>query len=119
MYTSRKGILHNKLLYRKYIKPSKQQSKENDKATEKSNVADRLPDENGITESMAKMIIEEELAHLLYFKTCLVHREKEVVKIRMEQAISFREATIRKREVKFFESFPFYVISPDLVSEMK
>lgn len=33
----------------------------------------------------------------------------------MQQTIALREATIRKRETKFVESFPFYFVSPDLV----
>lgn len=64
---------------------------------------------------MEKVTLEDEYSFLLFFKTCLLDRDKEILKIKMQQSIALRETTIRKRETKFIEVFPFYFVSPDLV----
>ncbi|XP_055309647.1 uncharacterized protein LOC129573285 [Sitodiplosis mosellana] len=72
--------------------------------------------EVGIVEkAFQKLSLEEELACLAYYKTCIVERDKEILKIKMKQSIYLREKVIRKRETKFVESFPFYFVSPDLI----
>lgn len=108
MYTSKKGILYNKINYRKYGKVNKQPE-------ESKEPNDQLPLQN-VTDLMEKMTVDEELTYLLFFKTCLIERDKEILKIKMKQSIALREKVLRKAETKFAESFPFYFISPDLVN---
>lgn len=111
MCSGTKGILRNKINYRKY-KPSK-------KTTEQHYIDE--PEPNGevecMTEQINEMSVEDELTCLLFFKTCIIDRDKEILKIKMKQTIKLREKTIRKRDTKFVEVFPFYFVAPDLVSE--
>lgn len=103
MKNTKKGIFYNKLTYRKYAKQNKKSQEEEDNVL--------AP----VVDSMATMTIEEELQTLLFFKTCSVNREMDILKIKLDRSVSLREKAIRKRETKFAESFPFYFVSPDLV----
>lgn len=58
----------------------------------------------------------DELEFLLYFKTCLVDRDIEILKIRLSQSIEMREKLIKKKDTVFHKMFPFYFIQPTLVS---
>lgn len=112
----KKGALYNKLLYRKYGKTNKKdQPKENERSGDDL-TGNGDTEVGNITAGIETLTLQEELQYLLYFKTCMIERDKDVLKIKMQQTIKLREATIRKREVKFFESFPFYFVSPDLVN---
>lgn len=59
-----------------------------------------------------------ELEFLLYFKTCIVERDLEILKIKLSQSIEMRESLIKKSIVKFHLTFPFYFVQPTLVSEI-
>lgn len=107
----KKGILLNKLIYRRYNKPRKDEAK----ANEKQNDSTQVPEVDNVAKHFGQMTLEEEYSCLLFFKTCLIDRDKDILKIKMQQTIQLREKTIRKRETKFIESFPFYFVSPDLV----
>lgn len=87
----------------------KEKQNDDDDSTKEPNI-------DNVVEQIGKMTLEEEYSCLLFFKTCLIDRDKEILKIKMQQTIDLREATIRKRETKFIESFPFYFVSPDLVT---
>lgn len=104
LYKSKKGIFYNKLNYRKYAKNHKKPQEEENQ--------ELLP----IVEQMADMTIDEELQMLLYFKTCSIEKDIDILKIKLNQSVSLREKVIRKRETKFAESFPFYFVAPDLVN---
>lgn len=111
MYNGRKGILYQKMFYRKYVK-------KNRKCLENP---EEMPSEMDdaiatVAEQIHQMSIEEELEYLTFFRTCLIDRDKEILKIKMKQSICLREKHIRKRETKFAASFPFYFVSPDLVN---
>lgn len=86
MYQLRKGLLYNKLLYRKYgrNKKKKERSKNNQNEVDEQ----RETSDHDVLESLegavAQMTLEEELSCLLYFKTCLVEREMDILKIRMK-----------------------------------
>lgn len=69
-----------------------------------------------VVDQFASLTIEEELASLLFFKTCLIDRDKEILKIKLKQTIAMRQKVLKRRETKFIESFPFYFLSPELVS---
>lgn len=112
----RKGVLYNKLLYRKYSKSNKKDPSKENVCSGEDLTEDGEADVGNITANFEQLTLQEELEYLLYFKTCIVGRDKDVLKIKMQQTIKLREATIRKREVKFFETFPFYFVSPDLVN---
>lgn len=66
--------------------------------------------------SFNELTYNEELEHLLFFRTCVVKRDKEILKIRMKQTVALRDKMLKKEETKFPEMFPFYFIEPDLVS---
>lgn len=99
----RKGSLYNKLNYQKYIQQSRKEARENE-------------NQNELVEQLEEISLADELSYLLYFKTCIVEKEKDILKIKMEKTITLREKVIKKHETKFLESFPFYFVSPDLVS---
>lgn len=110
----RKGALYNKVLYKKY-----KTNKKTITQTKASN-SDKEPEPDvrvaAISNQMEEMTLDEELSYLLYFKTCMVDREMEILKIKMQKTIALREKTIKKRETKFIESFPIYFVAPELVS---
>lgn len=112
MYAAGKkgGILYQKLFYRKYVKKTK-------KGSEKLAAIPSEMDEAiaAAADEIQQLTLDEEFEYLSFFRTCFVDRDKEILKIKMKQSIGLREKTIRKRETKFAESFPFYFLSPDLV----
>lgn len=68
-----------------------------------------------IEENVENMTLEEELDNLLFFKTCVVSRNRDVLELKMRNTVKLREKTIKKHETKFFEMFPFYFVEPKLV----
>lgn len=117
-HSKRKGILYNKLLYRKYNMPTtrknrKRKSRGNETTVSKD--VDTVTNENDMENSMAALTLEEELDSLLFFKTCVVARNRDVLELRMKNTIPLREKTIKKHETKFFDMFPFYFVEPRLV----
>lgn len=116
MYKQKKGILFNKLYYRKYAKANKKIESQKGIASESTQDLNHAVAE--ITEDIESLSLEEELSNLLYFKSCIVDKEKNILKIKMQQTIALREKTIRKRETTFIESFPFYFVDPDLVNNI-
>lgn len=69
-----------------------------------------------VEDAVDQLSLEEELDILLFFKTCIVSRNKEILQLKMKSTIALREKTIKKHEIEFFEMFPFYFVDPDLVS---
>lgn len=53
---------------------------------------------------------------LLFFKTCSVEKDIDILKIKLDRSVSLHEKVIRKRETKFAEIFPFYFVAPQLVT---
>lgn len=104
-YKRRAGVLYHKFVYHKYGKGVREE--ENSQNNEPESEADK---------SSTDLTYNEELEHLLFFRTCVVNRDKEVLKIRMKQTVAMREKTLKKNETKFPEMFPFYFVEPDLVS---
>lgn len=105
------------MLYRKYGKSKKKKEKPNEY---KNGVGEtnETSDNDGFESlkvAVAQMSLEKELSCLLYFKTCLVEKEIDILKIKMRQTIDLREKVLRKNDVKFFEAFSFYFVAPDLV----
>lgn len=103
-YKRKAGLLYHKFVYQKYGKGTRVRgNSDHDIADEESDPSTELT-------------YNQELEHLLYFRTCVVSRDKDVLQIRLKQTISFREKLLKKNETKFPELFPFYFVSPDLVS---
>lgn len=113
LYGRKKGILFNKLNYRKYGKKKLEKPNAIDVVEQTSDVINQ-----NVVDQFASMTIQEELANLLFFKTCLIDKDKEILKIKLKQTITLRQKVLKKRETKFIESFPFYFLSPDLVSRL-
>lgn len=102
---NKKGIVYNKITYQKYGK------KDLHKAIENINLSgsdDDISDSQPLTE-------EEIKETMLFFRTCVVHRDKEMLKEKLTKTIAYREEQIKTKGVKFFELFPFYFIDVDLV----
>lgn len=58
---------------------------------------------------------DEELAYQLYFRTCILSREMEILKLKLQKSVKMREKMIKKQGTVFHESFPFYFLNPELV----
>lgn len=106
---NKRGLIYYKLIYQKYGKATK-------KTDENENAVTKLPQSE--SEKSSGITIDEELAFLLYFRTCIVDRDKEVLKVKLKQTIAMREKLIKKKDTCFHKVFPFYFISPDLVHNL-
>lgn len=98
---NKKGFVYQKIVYKKYQK--KDLVKSMDDLVLKNETA-----EDSLTP-------EEEMAIFLYFRTCIVDKEKEILKIKMKQTISARETAIKKKGTIFYQHFPFYFVDSELV----
>lgn len=98
--TAKRGIVYNKLVYIKY--------------GAKRNVIVEAAENIGHCDE-EPLSYTEELDYMLFFRTCVVQREKDVLKLKLRKSIAMREKIIRTRNTDFPEKFPFYFISPDLV----
>lgn len=83
----KKGIFFNKLNYRKY-------GKNNPKKVREENDKELQP----VVEQLKEMTLEEELQTLIYFKTCSVEKDVDILKIKLSRTVSLREKVLRKRE---------------------
>lgn len=110
---AKKGSIYHKIHHKMYrVKPRNEKNKKNAK-----NNADNLETsyENGNLIEQNNDV--DELEFLLYFKTCLVDRDMDILKIRLGQSIEMRESLIKKKDTQFHKIFPFYFIKPTLVRE--
>lgn len=107
-YKAKKGTIYHKIHHKTYRAPSKKNKK---KAQNSFNP--NTTDENGNLIDQSNDI--DEMEFLLFFKTCLVDRDIDILKIRLSQSVELRESLIKKNETKFHKVFPFYFIKPTLV----
>lgn len=101
----KKGSIYHRVHYVKYKKP-------NTKGKQ------LLENEGGLAADEEVLDIDDEideLEYLLYFRTCLVDRDIEILKIKLTQSIQMREKLIKKKDTQFHKMFPFYFIQPTLV----
>lgn len=101
----RKGIVYNKLFHKRYRK------KDLDIAMNNMNLSCSEND-NGEDVGLTNC---EELEYQLFFRTCLLPRDKEILKIKMKQSILMREQMIKNTKMEFHLVFPFYFLDSDLV----
>lgn len=86
----------------------------------KKDLVDKLANMN-LTDSNdnsppSMILTEEEKKDALFFRTCIVNRDKMDLKIKLEQTIMLREEMIKKKKgIKFYLDFPFYFVDPELV----
>lgn len=103
------GHIYHRVHYLKYKKPVRQAKKTKSSQPENNDSdgahADPQPDD-----------AIDELAFLLFFKTCIVDRDLNELKQRLEQSIEMRQKLINKKDTEFHKLFPFYFIDPLLVS---
>lgn len=60
---------------------------------------------------------EEEKQELqIFFKTCLVHKNKAQLIQKLKQTVEFRCSLLRSNKESLRETFPFYFTSPNLVN---
>lgn len=105
---NRRGLIYNRVTYSRYKKQSK-----NQKGTSLGGLDD-IPEEE---EAGGVQNVEmDELEFMLFFKSCLVDRDFDVLKIRLKQSIGMRETLLKKKGTEFHKSFPFYFVRPELVS---
>lgn len=96
---NKKGHVYYKILYKKYKTATKKVRKD----VEPSAAAQ--PEEDTI----------DEMEYLLFFRTCILDRDYEILKIKLAQTITLREKVMKKKETVLFKAFPFYFVRSDLV----
>lgn len=101
---NRRGHIYHKICYLKFKKPLRQGKKRVVEHT----------DDTGPVESDEDAEIDE-LEFLLYFKTCLVERDSEILKIKLKQSIKMRERLMEHKGTEFHKTFPFFFVQPSLV----
>lgn len=120
----RKGVLYNKLFYQKYGPPATRKNKKrnnknnknHDNSLSRNDTSQFDEDLNRSIAELNHLTLNEELENLLFFKTCIVSRNRDVLELKMKNTIALREKAIKKHETKFVEIFPFYFVEPELVS---
>lgn len=50
-----------------------------------------------------------------FFKNCVLPRDKEKLKEKLKESVSYRRELVHCIDTNFEESFSFYFVSPDLV----
>lgn len=103
------GLIHNRVHYVKYKKPARQAKKT------KTGQSGNNDDDGHDIDTHSDDAIDE-VAFLLFFKTCIVERDVDELKKRLEQSIDMRQNLINKKETEFHKVFPFYFVEPSLVS---
>lgn len=84
----------------KYKKPTKKQK-------HKTTTEDEDVNENAVETDDTAIDDIGELSYLLYFKTCIVDRELDILKIKLTKTIEMRESLIKKRVLSFIRLFLF------------
>lgn len=100
----KRGHIFHRICYLKFKKPQLKGKKK---------VADPAADSEAAQSDDDGEI--DELQFLLYFKTCLVDRDLDILKIKLKQSIQMREKLMDKKGTEFHKLFPFFFIKPILV----
>lgn len=101
-FKSKKGMLYHKISYHRYGK-AKKTNRERD--VEEAIDSNNEPDIN-------------EMECLLFFRNCVIDRDIEILKIKLNQTVEMRQRLIKKKETIFNKAFPFYFIRPELVKDL-
>lgn len=109
-FKKRCGIIYNKTIYSKYHKTS---TKTKVQAPKRENT--NVENDNAVSNDPSDDEVNE-ISYLLYFKTCLVDRDLEILKIKLAQTIEMREKLLNKKGISIHKTFPFYFVQPNLVS---
>lgn len=101
---NKRGHIYHRICYLKFKKPLRKGKKK---------VAEQAVDTEPVQSDDEAEI--DELQFLLYFKTCLVDRDLDILKIKLKQSIQMREQLMEKKGTEFHKTFPFFFIQPSLV----
>lgn len=101
----KRGYIYHRVCYLRFKKPLLRGKKKVVDPAEHTEAAESDDDDGTI----------DELQFLLYFKTCLVDRDLDILKIKLKQSIHMREKLMDKKGTEFHKSFPFFFIQPSLV----
>lgn len=103
----RRGHIYHKVCYLKFKKPLRKGKKKVAAHTDDTGRIEHVEsDEDGEI---------DELQFLLYFKTCLVERDLDILKIKLKQSIQMRERLMENKGTEFHKTFPFFFVQPSLV----
>lgn len=97
------------MFYRRYHK------KPLELAMENINLSDSNMDDDVNDYKSNNLSDQEELEYKLFFRTCLVPRDKEILEIKLKKSIAMRERMLKKSKMEFYKMFPFYFVDPSLV----
>lgn len=106
---AKSGLIYHRVHYLKYKKPVRLGKKT------KSNQLENVDADDVHTDAQLDSAIDE-VAFLLFFKTCIVERDLDELKKRLELSIDMRQNLINKKGTEFHKVFPFYFVEPSLVS---
>lgn len=101
---NKRGHIYHRICYLKFKKPQRKG---------KRKVAEQAVNAEPVESDEEAEI--DELQFLLYFKTCLVDRDLDILKIKLKQSIEMREHLMEKKGTEFHKIFPFFFIQPSLV----
>lgn len=104
------GLIYHRVHYLKYKKPARQ-AKKTKSNQQQDNNRDDAGDDVQSNDSV------DEVAFLLFFKSCMVERDLDELKKRLEMSIDMRMNLINKKDTEFHTIFPFYFIEPTLVRD--
>lgn len=78
----KKGAIYHNLFHKRYRKENPKRNDIRENVTKEKNASDDN-EVIAVEKQFQKLSLEEELAYLAYFKTCLVEGDKEILKIKM------------------------------------
>lgn len=58
---------------------------------------------------------EQELEYQLFFRTCNLPHDKDILRIKLKKSIKMRETMIKQNNKEFYQMFPFYFLQPESV----
>lgn len=97
--------MYNKFYYKKYRK--------NDLVSAMENM-ELSTDVDGMDET-EELSPEEQKSAMLFFRTCMLDRDRNELIAKLKQTIKARETLIKQKGIKFHQVFPFYFLDPSLV----
>lgn len=109
-----RGYLYNKIRYRKYGKTTTKRGRKSSNDYGQREVSTGIEVMTLETINENQTIDESEI--LLFFRTCVLDRDLETLKMKLVETIELRENVIKKKNTIFYREFPFYFYRPDLVT---
>lgn len=70
---------------------------------------------NDATTETVELTEDKEKEIILFFKNCVVQREKNILQQMMKETVDFRQRLLKNPKTKLHETFSFYFVEPELV----